>query len=74
MLLVCYSYVLVCADGEDISDVMNTVSQYLWFAKAIKTKVMTENLRTSNDCRFTYMLDFILRPGGNLEYRIMLHS
>ena len=30
---------------------------------------MTENLRTSNDCHFTYMLDFILKPGGKLEYR-----
>ena len=30
---------------------------------------MTENLRTSNDCRFTYMLDFILKPGGKLEYQ-----
>ena len=30
---------------------------------------MTENLRISNDCRFTYMLDFILKPGGKLEYQ-----
>ena len=29
---------------------------------------MTENLRTSNDCRFTYMLDFILKPKEKLEY------
>ena len=43
--------------------------QYLWLAKAIKTKEMTENLRTSNDCQFTYMLDFILKPGAKLEYQ-----
>ena len=41
---------------------------YGW-QKAIKTKEMTENSRTSNDCRFTYMLDFILKPGGTLEYQ-----
>ena len=35
--------------------------------KAIKTKEMTENSRTSNDCRFTCMLDFILKPEGKLE-------
>ena len=30
---------------------------------------MTENSRTSNDCRFIYyVLDFILEPGGKLEY------
>ena len=37
--------------------------------KAIKTKEMTENSRTSNNCRFTYMLDFILKPAGKLEYQ-----
>ena len=37
--------------------------------KVIKTKEMTENSCTSNDCRFTYMLDFILKPGGKLEYQ-----
>ena len=37
--------------------------------KAIETKELTENLRTSNDWRFTYMLDFILTPGGKLEYQ-----
>ena len=41
---------------------------YGW-QKAIKIKEMTENSRTSNDCRFTYMLDFILKPGGKLEYQ-----
>ena len=40
---------------------------YGW-QKVIKTK-LTENLRTSNACRFTYMLDFILSPGGKLEYQ-----
>ena len=30
---------------------------------------MTENLHASNDCRFTYMLDFILKRGGELEYQ-----
>ena len=30
---------------------------------------MTENSCTSNDCRLTYMLDFILKPGGKLEYQ-----
>ena len=30
---------------------------------------MTEISRTSNDCRFTYMLDFILKPAGKLEYQ-----
>ena len=29
---------------------------------------MTESKRTSNDCRFTYMLDFIQKPGRKLEY------
>ena len=32
--------------------------------KAIKTKEMTENSRTSNDCCLTRILDFILKPGG----------
>ena len=41
---------------------------YGW-QKAIKTKEMTENLRTSNDCRFTYVLDFILKPEGKLDYQ-----
>ena len=41
---------------------------YGW-QKAIKTKEMTENLRTSKDCRFTYVLDFILKPGGKLDYQ-----
>ena len=41
---------------------------YGW-QKAIKTKEMTENSLTSNDCRFTYMLDFILKPAGKLEYQ-----
>ena len=30
---------------------------------------MTENSHASNDCRFTYMLDFILKPGGKLAYQ-----
>ena len=30
---------------------------------------MTENSRTSNDCRFTDILDFMLKPGGKLEYQ-----
>ena len=30
---------------------------------------MTENSRTSNDCRCTYMLDFILKLAGKLEYQ-----
>ena len=30
---------------------------------------MSENLRTSNDRRFTYMLDSILKRGETLEYR-----
>ena len=30
---------------------------------------MNENSRTSNDCRFKYMLDFILKLGGKLEYQ-----
>ena len=46
--------------SEDISDVTSSVMQYLW---------LTENSRTSNDCRFTYMLDFMLKPGGKLEYQ-----
>ena len=41
---------------------------YGW-QKAIKPKEMTEHLRTSNDFRFTYILDFILKPGGKLEYQ-----
>ena len=43
--------------------------QHLWLAKVIKTKEMTENLRTSNNCHFIYMLDFILKPGAKLEYQ-----
>ena len=30
---------------------------------------MTKNSRTSNGCRFTYMLDFILKAGQKLEYQ-----
>ena len=41
---------------------------YGW-QKAIKTKEMTENLCTSNDCPFTYMLTFMLKPRGKLEYQ-----
>ena len=41
---------------------------YGW-QKAIETKEMTENSPTSNECRFTYMLDFIQKPGGKLEYQ-----
>ena len=41
---------------------------YGW-QKAIKTKEMTENSRTSNDRRFTCMLDFILKPRGKLKYQ-----
>ena len=40
---------------------------YYW-QKAIKTKEMNEISRISNDCRFTYMLDFMLKPGGRSEY------
>ena len=40
--------------SEDISDVTNTITQYS---------------RTSNDCRFTYMQDFILKPAEKLEYQ-----
>ena len=29
---------------------------------------MTEFKRNANDCRFTYVLDFILKPRGKLEY------
>ena len=56
-------------NSEDISDVTNTITQYLWLAKSDQNKRNTENLRTSNDCRFTYMLDFILKPAGKLEYQ-----
>ena len=41
---------------------------YGW-QKVIKTKEMTENSCTSSDCRVTYMMDFILKPGGKLEYQ-----
>ena len=41
---------------------------YGW-QKAIKAKEMNENSRTSNDCCFKYMLDFILKLGGKLEYQ-----
>ena len=41
---------------------------YGW-QKVIKTEEMTENSCTSNECRFTYMLDFILKPRGKLEYQ-----
>ena len=47
-----------------ISDMRNRFS-----ALSIKTKEMTENSCTSNDCRFIYMPDFILKPGGKLEYQ-----
>ena len=40
---------------------------YCW-QKAIKTKEMNGILRISNDSRFTYMLDFMLKLGGRLEY------
>ena len=55
--------------SEDIIDVMSSVicNIYGW-EKAIKTKEMTPNSRTSNDCRFTYIL-VILKPGGKLEYK-----
>ena len=49
--------------SEDISDVTSTVTQYSWLAKSDKTKEMTEFKRISSDCRFTSMLDFILKPG-----------
>ena len=49
----------------DISDVTSTVTQYLWLAKSDQNK----NSCASNDCRFIYMLDFILKPGGKLEYQ-----
>jgi len=39
----------------------STVTQYLWLAKS--------DSLTSNDCRFTYMLDFILKPEGKLGYQ-----
>ena len=64
--LCCWCYIY---NSKDISDITSTVTQYLWLAKAIKSKEMTENLGTSNDCRFTYMLDCILKPGGKLEYQ-----
>ena len=41
---------------------------YGW-QKAIKTEELTENSPTSNDCPFTYMLDFILKSEGKLEYQ-----
>ena len=56
-------------NSEDISDVMSTVTQSLWLAKSHQTKEMTKNSGSSNDCRFTYMLDFILKPGGKLVYQ-----
>ena len=43
---ICYSYVLVCADGEDISDVTSTVSQYLWLA--------ISNQKKTTDWKFAY--------------------
>ena len=39
---------------------------YGW-QKAIKKKEMTKNLLPSNDFFFTYMPDFILKPGGKSE-------
>ena len=42
---------------------------YVW-QKVIKTNEMTENSSTLNDCRVTYMLDFILKPVEKLaEYQ-----
>ena len=41
---------------------------YGW-QKAIETKEMTENSPSLNKCRFTYMLDFILKLGEKLEYQ-----
>ena len=58
------------ANSKDISDVTSTVTQYSWLAKRDKNKEMTEFKRTSNDCRFPYMLDFILKPGRKLEYYV----
>ena len=58
------------ANSEDISarDVTITVTQYLWLAKSGQNK-RTENLHTSNDCHFTYMLDLSLSfcRGSNVE-------
>ena len=54
-------------NSEDISDVTSTVTQYSWLAKIDKNK-RNEFKRTSNDCRFTYMRDFILKPRRKLEY------
>ena len=70
-ITILYNAITVPTNSEDISDVTGTVAQYLWLAKSDQKKRndLTENWRTSNDCRFTYMLDFILKPGGKLEYQ-----
>ena len=44
------------------------MAYFCGWQKATKTKEMTDFKRTSNDCRFTYMLDFIPKPGRKLEY------
>ena len=53
-------------DSEDISDVTSTVTQHLW----IKTEEMTEiRVFQTTVAPLTYMLDFILKRGGKLEYQ-----
>ena len=67
---ICYSYVLMAKISVTSRALFRNI--YGW-QKVIRRKQLTENSRTSNDCRFTYMLDFILRTRGKLEYRLMLH-
>ena len=65
-----YSFPKQCFLIAKISVTSRTLLRNIYgWQKAIKTKEMTENLRTSNECRFTYVLDFILKPGGKLEYQ-----
>ena len=47
----------------------STYAIFMVRKKRSKKKEMTENSRTSNDCRFTYMLDFTLKPREKLEYQ-----
>ena len=70
--LTCYSIPRISfhANMAKISVTSRTLLRNIYgWHKAIKTKEMSGNLRTSNDCPFRYVLDFILKPGGKLEYQ-----
>ena len=51
------------------NNITSTVTQHLWLSFLwCFDRFLPENSCTSKDCRFTYLLDFILKPDGKLEY------